>query len=84
MNTLRLITDTLLLFFILLGNAPLVLLLGVIGSVRFHRFWELLVAGFLFELLYGSGSWSSPFPFPMFFGASAFFVLVGLLRTRLR
>jgi len=84
MNTFRPIIDVVLLFLVVLGNAPLLLLAGVLGSVRFPRFWELPVAGFLFELLYGSGSWGGAFPFPMFFGAVILFVLIGLLRTRLR
>lgn len=72
------------LFFTLLGSAPFVLLIGVYGSVRYLHYWEFLVAGFLFELLYGVGTWSSAFPFPMFLGSTILLILIRLLRTRLR
>ncbi len=84
MNRTRLIYDTLFLLFIIFGVAPIVILLGLIGSFRFRHYGEFMVAGALFELLYGVGGWSLPLPFPMFIGSVLLFVSVVIIRTRLR
>jgi hypothetical protein len=82
--TARLILDIALSIALLVGSAPLLLLLGVVGVFRHRGFWEFLVFGFLFELLYGVGAWSLPFPFPMFIGSGLLFIGVELIRKKLR
>jgi hypothetical protein len=84
MNNLRLYIDGLLLFFLLLGVAPLFLFFGFVYALRTPGYWELLVGGFVFELLYGVGGWQFPFPFPVFFGAALLLFLASVLRRILR
>jgi hypothetical protein len=67
-----------------IGSAPLVLLIGVIGAFRYSQYIELLIAGFFFELLYGAGAWTGPVPFPMFFGSALLLVIIESVRTRIR
>ncbi len=83
-NSRRSLFSLLMFIFVVFGTAPLVIIFGMIGVLRFSRYWEFLVAGFLFELLYGTGGWSMPFPFPVFLGSAILFVILELLRTRLR
>lgn len=84
MNKTRIIADILLLGVVILGWAPLVLLLGSFFVFRFRRYSEFLFAGFLFELLYGTGLWSFPLPFPMFLASAFLFVLMEFIRTKVR
>jgi len=69
---------------LVIGLSPAVLLVGIIGVLRFGNFWEFLVAGFFFELLYGVGGWATPIPLPLFLGSAILFVGTKILREKLR
>lgn len=84
MNKPRLILDIVLFTLVVIGSAPLVLLIGVVGAFRHMQYIELVIAGFFFELLYGVGGWSGPLPFPMFLGSAVLFVIIEAVRTRIR
>ncbi len=84
MNKSRIVADILLSFAVILGWGPLVLLLGSFFVFRFRGYSEFLFAGFLFELLYGTGLWSLPVPFPMLLVSAFLFVLMEFIRTKVR
>jgi hypothetical protein len=84
MNKLRFVVDILLSLFLLFGVAPLLLLGGFVYALRFAGYWEFLVFGFLFELLYGGGGWQLPFPLPVFFGSALLLLCAAQLRKFLR
>ena len=80
----RLGFDVLLFALCLAGIAPLLLVIGALGAFRYRAFVEFLIAGFFYELLYGTGLWNWPLPFPVFLGAGVLFLCAKIIRSRLR
>jgi hypothetical protein len=83
-NNKRIFAGIILFLAVISGVAPLAGVLGLIFTLRYSRYWEILVAGFVFELLYGGGSSWGFLPAPMFSLALITFLLVAFFRAKLR
>ena len=77
---IRILTYLTMLLVAILLPAWGVLLVSLIGLILFDKFYEVIFAGFWFDLLYGSSALFATTTFYLTFAGIAMFVIVNILK----